>query len=423
MKTELIFTGTELLLGHVLNTHGQYLGIKLSELGIEVLYHTAVGDDWDRLRGVVRQALERSELIIVTGGLGPTTDDLTVEAVADVLGIKVVLDRKTLDSLYALYRNGGRAMPESNIKQAYFPEGAVILPNTRGTAPGALVEKQGKIIVLLPGPPFELTAMFENSVIPYLNRRMSGRQVMRYKVLKLTGISESAVQDRIKDLGGRGNPCIAYVARLGEIQVRVAASAGSPEAAEKILGDLFEKVCSRLEEFAFGYDDDLLEEVLGKLLKESRLTIGVAESCTGGLIGSKLTDVPGSSEYFKGGLIAYSNEVKTKVLGVPPQTIEKYGAVSRETAIAMAEGVRKLTGSDLGLAVTGIAGPGGYTEKKPVGLVYVSLSTEEGSECLEYRFPGKRAGVRHGAANAAMNMARRYLLANKSGRKTGESGS
>lgn len=411
MKAELIFTGSELLLGHVLNSHAQYLGMRLSEIGIEVTLHITVGDNWERLGQVLRQSLERSNLILTTGGLGPTTDDLTKETVAGVLGLPMVLDEKSLAGMKEFFIRRGVAMPESISKQAYFPEGAVILPNTRGTAPGALIEKGDKIIVMLPGPPNELAAMFEGSLAPVLSRKVGMGTVTRYKVFKLTGISESAVQDRIKDLGGQGNPGIAYVAKPGEVQVRIEAHAGGPEQAEKMVAELSEKVRRRLVGYIFGYDEEVLEDVLGKLLLETGLSIAVAESCTGGLIAARLTDIPGSSGYLKGGVVAYSNEMKNKILGVPSNTIDRYGAVSKQTAVAMAEGVRELAGSNLGLAVTGIAGPGGGSPAKPRGLVYISLAADDGTCCREYRFPGERPAVRQGTVNAGLNMVRHYLLA------------
>jgi len=410
MKAELIFTGSELLLGHMLNSHSQYLGMRLSEIGIEVILHTTVGDDWGRLGQVLRQAMERSDLIITTGGLGPTTDDLTKKTVANVLNLPMALDEKALAAIRGFFNNRGLVMPESNKKQACFPASAVILPNSRGTAPGALIERENKIIAMLPGPPGELTAMFEESLAPFLFKKIRGGTVTRYKVFKLTGISESAVYDRVKDLGGQGNPGIAYVAKPGEVQVRIMAWASS-EQAEKMVADLSEKVRRRLVGYIFGYDEEVLEDVVGKLLLEKGLSIAVAESCTGGLITARLTDIPGSSGYLKGGVVAYSNEVKNEVLAVPPDVLGQYGAVSKQTAVAMAEGVKKLTGSNLGLAVTGIAGPGGGSAAKPVGLVYISLAADDGTCCREYRFPGERPAVRQGTANAALNMVRHYLLA------------
>ncbi|NPV72212.1 MAG: competence/damage-inducible protein A [Pelotomaculum sp.] len=410
MKAELIFTGTELLLGHILNSHAQYLGMQLSGMGIEVVLHTTVGDDRERMSRAFREAIERSDLIIITGGLGPTTDDLTMETVASVLGLPLVLDERSLAAIEEVYQRRGLALTEGAKKQAYFPEGAAVLPNTRGTAPGALIEKDGKIILILPGPPHELTAMFENSALPFLSEKAGKGAVMRYKVFKLTGITESMVQEKLKDLGGQGNPEIAYMAKPGEIQVRIQARAGNSELAQKMVDELADKIRPRLEEYIFGCGEETLEGVVGKLLLEKRLSLSVAESCTGGLIAARLTDIPGSSEYFKGGVVAYSNEMKKEILGVPQDILEQHGAVSRETAVAMAEGMRRMAGSDLSIGVTGIAGPGGGTEKKPRGLVYISLSYAGGAVCHEYLFPGERPSVRQFTANTAMNILRRYLL-------------
>lgn len=406
----MIFTGSELLLGHILNTHAQYLGMRLAGMGIEVILHTTVGDNWERMEQVLRQSLERSDLIITTGGLGPTTDDLTKETLAEVLGLPMVLDQKSLIQLKELFRRRGMEMPESMTKQAYFPEGAVVLPNRQGTAPGALIEKSDKIIIMLPGPPSELMDMFEEFVVPFLSSKVKGKAFIKYRVFKLTGISESAVQEQVKDLGGQGNPGIAYMVKPGEIQVRISAYAGSAEKAEKMVVELAEKVRSRLEDYIFGCDEEVLEEEVGKLLTAAGLSIGVAESCTGGLITARLTDIPGSSAYLKGGVVAYSNEIKNKSLGVPCDILERYGAVSKQTAVAMADGVRKTIGSHLGLAATGIAGPGGGSPGKPRGLVYISLSDGDDIFCREYRFPGDRLAVRQGAVNAALNIVKHYLL-------------
>jgi len=409
LKAELIFTGSELIQGRVLNSNAQYLGRRLSEINIEVTLHITVGDNFEKLGQVVRQALERADLIIITGGLGPTTDDLTKETVAQVLGIPMVLDEKSLAGIREFFQHRGMPMPESNSKQAYFPQGATILPNTRGTAPGVLIEKGNKIIALLPGPPHELTAMFENSLVPLLSKRAGAGAVTRSKTVKVTGISESSVQDLIKDLGGQGNPGITYLARPGQVQVRVTARAPSADQAEKMVKELSEKVRYRLEEYVFSCDGEAIEYVVGKQLLKTGISLAVAESCTGGLITARLTDVPGSSGYFMGGVVAYSNEVKKLLLGVAPEIIDRYGAVSKQTAVAMAEGVRNLIRSSLGLAVTGIAGPDGGTPAKPRGLVYISLASIEGTSCREFRFPGDRLAVRLGTVNAALNMVKYYL--------------
>ncbi len=413
MRAELIFTGSEILMGHILNSHSQYLGKRLSEIGIDVAYHITVGDDRKRIEQVIRQAIDRCDLIITTGGLGPTTDDLTSEALASVLGVPMVLDQLSMDKIKDTFEKRGMKLTHSVSKEACLPDGSVVLANTRGTAPGALIEKDSKIIVMLPGPPNELTEMFETSVVPYLKKKAVSGAVTRYKVYKLTGISESAVQDLLADLGGQGNPGIAYVAKPGEMQVRISAYAGSSEKAEKMLSSFSDKVRCRLEENLIGCDQEVLEEVVGKLMIEKGLTIGLAESCTGGLIAAKLTDIPGSSRYFRGGIVSYSNEMKIKSLGVSALTIEQYSEYSEETAVAMAEGIRILAGTDLGLATTGIAGPGEITAAAPVGMVYIALATPQGTLCNKYRFPGSRMSVRQGALNAGLNMVRRYLLARK----------
>ncbi len=410
MKAELIFTGTELLLGHILNTHAQYLGAKLSGMGIEVDFNTTVGDNRETMISILRQALDRSSLIIITGGLGPTTDDITAEVVAEVFRLPLILDQGALKEIKRIFQSRGVKMPESNIKQAYFPRGSIILPNNVGTAPGAILEINNKIIMMLPGPPHELTHMFEDSVTPYRAGKIGGSELIRYKVFKLTGISESAVQDLLKDLGGQGNPGIAYMAKPGEIQVRVSARGDDSGQADALLADFAGRVRSRIEKYIFACDEAVLEELVGKLLLERGLSIGVAESCTGGLIAARLTDIPGSSAYFKGGVVSYSNEMKNQVLGVDMEILNKFGAVSRETAGAMAAGVRESTGADLGLAVTGIAGPGGGTAAKPRGLVYIALAADGVSICREHHFPGIRMAVRQGTVNASLNMVRQYLL-------------
>lgn len=409
MKAELIFTGSELTQGRIMNSHAQYLGRWLSELNFEVALHITVGDHFERLEQVVRQALERSDLILITGGLGPTTDDLTKDTVAHVLGLPMILDEKSLDGIRNFFNQRGMTMPESNIRQAYIPQGATILPNNRGTAPGVLIEKGNKIIALLPGPPHELTAMFEGTLVPILSQKAGSGTVTRFKVIKVTGISESAVQDLIKDLGGQGNPGITYLASPGQVQVRITAQATNTDQAEKMVEELSEKVSCRFKDYIFSYGDENVESIVGKQLLDKGMSISVAESCTSGLIAARLTDVPGSSAYFIGGVAAYSNEVKKAILGVAPEVIDLHGAVSKETAVAMAEGVRNLIHTSLGLAVTGIAGPDGDTPTKPIGLVYIALASAGGTSYRKFHFPGNRLAVRMGTVNAALNMVRSFL--------------
>jgi nicotinamide-nucleotide amidase len=409
MKAELIFTGTEVLLGHIINTHAQYLGVKLSGMGIEILLNTTVGDSRELMTSVFSQALERSDLIIITGGLGPTTDDLTAEVVANVLRVPLIPDRESLKAIKDIFLSRGMDMPQSNVKQTYFPQGSIILPNRNGTAPGALIERNNKTIILLPGPPHELKPMFEDSVVPFLSGKACGSEVVKYRIFKLTGISESAVQDLLKDLEGQGNPGIAYMAKPAEIQVRISARAADDRQAEGLLEEFSGKIRPLLDKYIFALDEDILEEQVGKLLLEKGLTLGTAESCTGGMIASRLTDIPGSSDYFKGGIVSYTNEVKNKVLGVSQEILNTFGAVSRETAEAMALGAREKINADLGLSVTGVAGPGGGTAEKPRGLVYIALAAADKVICREHHFAGSRAAVRQGTVNSSLNLLRQHL--------------
>lgn len=412
MQAQIIFTGNELLMGEVLNTHAQYLGRELAALGIEVLLYTSVGDNKALLGTVLQNAWESSDLLIITGGLGPTTDDITKETVADFLQLDLVPDEPTLQGLENYFARRGIAMVESMKKQALVPLGAQVLPNPAGTAPGLLIEKDDKIVVLLPGPPRELRAVFASALKERLKKLAGKGTVMHSQVYKLTGLGESQVQDRLGDIDGRGNPVISYVAMPGEVHVRVSARAACRKAAKDMVDALARRVEKRLAKYIFSRGDEELKEIVGALLANRGMTVSLAESCTGGHIMKLLTDVAGSSRYLVGGVVAYSNEIKTNLLSVPRETIDRYGAVSEQTARLMAEGVRRVVGSTLGIGVTGIAGPDGGTPEKPVGLVYIALADQEKTVCRGHCFPGQREGVRAGAANAALHMLRQYLTSN-----------
>lgn len=408
MQAEMIFTGTELLVGEVLNSHAQYLGRRLTEMGIEVIQHTTVGDYWGRMGLVLLQALDRADLIFITGGLGPTIDDLTKETVAEVLELDMKLDEISLGAIKSYFASRGTEMPANNTKQAYFPEGARILPNTRGTAPGAIMEVGKKAIIILPGPPWELETMFEASVVSYLNSLPHRGVLSTSKTFKLTGIGESTVQELIVDLCGKSNPEIAFLVQPGMVEVRITGQGETLEDASALVQNLSDQVRRRLFQYIFAEDDEKIEQVVGQLLIDTGLTIGVAESYTGGLIEARLSEIPGASRYLVGGIVAYNNRVKEKILGVPGEILAQFGAVSRQTAIAMAEGVRRELGSSIGLAVTGVAGPLS-SEGKPVGLVYIGLSSPTGICFREYRFPGERKAIRNGTVNAALKMAKHFL--------------
>lgn len=415
---EVISVGTELLLGQILNTHGQYLGRQLASLGLDLYYQTSVGDNRARIIQAFARAWERSDVVILTGGVGPTDDDLTKEAVAGFFGLDLVEDAASRRSIEEFFTHRGRQMTPNNLKQALMPRGAKPLPNPNGTAPGVLLETGGKAAVILPGPPAELVPMFTEHVRPYLAERWGGgRSVIVSRVLRLCGIGESDAETRVKDILARqDNPTIAPLASGGEVTFRLTAKAPSPGEAETLLAGAEAEMRRRLGDFIYGLDDQSLSDVVGDQMTRAGLTIALAESCTGGLIGHQLTQRPGSSGYFRLGVTAYANEAKAVVLGVPRQTLEHHGAVSEETALAMAQGVRRVAGTDLAVATTGIAGPGGGTPEKPVGLVYGALLWPGGEDIRRWEFIGGRRHIRERAAFAALTMLWSHL---KGVRRTG----
>ena len=410
MKAEIIATGTELLLGQTLNTSAHYLTGKLSGLGIEVDYHITVVDNAERIEVSLRQALGRSELVVTTGGLGPTVDDITKELVAKVLGLEMELDQASLKHVEDFFALRKAAMPESNRKQAYFPKGAMILPNPVGTAPGAIITKDGKTVVILPGPPFEMQPMFENHVQRELEKIVGpDAERMNVRVLKIFGMGESAIEEVIADLMNKPNPTMALLAKRAEMHVRLVARSGDAKEARQILDRAEVEIRSRLGDKVFGRDEESMIGIVGKTLRERGLTVATAESCTGGLVGAALTQEPGSSDFYLGGVVSYDNAVKEKMLGVGQQSLEEKGAVSPEVAKEMAAGARARLGTDLALATTGIAGPDGGSDAKPVGLVYIGLATPQGIEAKKFQFYGGRDSVRALTVQAALNWLRLYL--------------
>lgn len=410
MDAEIIGVGSELLLGQISNTDAQYISQKLSQLGINVFYHTVVGDNKNRLKEALEIASRRADLIFTTGGLGPTMDDLTKETIADFLGLNMFLHEESIEAIKGYFAKRGRTMSQNNNKQACFPEGAKIMPNNHGTAPGAIVENKGKVFIILPGPPGELQPMFEDYVIPYLERK--SKEQITSRVLKVYGMGESVMEEKIKDLIiNQSNPTIAPLAGSSELTIRITAKTARGEDPYKLIQPLEEKVRQRLGDLVYGVDDDTLESVVLRLLVESKKTIATAESCTGGLIAKRITSIPGASQAFIEGVVSYSNQSKIERLGVSEATLAKYGAVSPETAEEMVRGILETTGADLGVAVTGIAGPGGGTANKPVGLVYIGIGDKEGHFTVNsYNFLGGRKKVQEMAASMALDSIRRRLL-------------
>lgn len=412
MNAEIIAVGSELLTPHRLDTNSLYLTEKLNALGIEVRLKTVVGDDPKRLAEVFRAALGRSRLIILTGGLGPTEDDVNRDVVAEVLGRPLRGVAEIRRQIEARFRRFGRTMSKNNARQALVPEGAEWLENKMGTAPGLWIEQDGIIVVLLPGPPPELEAMFEATCLPRLTSsrwRPPGRQI-HTRIYKVVGLAESEVDQRIASIYKEyRNPATTVLATPGAIEVHLRARASSKEEAEALLSELGDKIELALGDHVFSSQGESLEEVVGMYLVMRQKTLAVAESCTGGLVSERLTQIPGSSDFFLGGAVCYSNELKTKIAGVPASLIEESGAVSKPVAQALAEGIRKRTGASIGVGITGIAGPGGGTPEKPVGLVFIALADERGTQVRQFRFPGDRERVRLWASQAALEMIRRRV--------------
>lgn len=405
MKAEIITTGTELLLGEILNTNVQYLSRRLNSMGFDVLYHTTVGDNPERMQAVLEKAMERADIIITSGGLGPTRGDITKEMVMQVCHTESYLDLDTWGRIDAYFAKKGVCRPANNDKQAYVPLGAEILQNDVGTAPGLWLEYQDKLFILLPGPPSELTDVCEKQLWPRLLRRFADHGVILSRTLHLRGLGESLAAEKLDALiMAQSNPTIALYARYGEILARLTAKAAGEVQAKVMLDTCEQQVRQYVDEYIYGVDDATLAACLGQELLKQGKTIAFAESCSGGLASSLVTDVPGSSEYLLGSVVTYTNMAKNKLINVQQDTLSRYGAVSRETACEMAAGVRRLLGSDLGVSITGNAGPSA-SEGKPVGLVYIAVATEDVVYCQEHRFASTRTENKLRIALAAISMA------------------
>lgn len=409
MNAELIAVGTEILLGDIVNTDAQVISQGLSELGINVFYQTVVGDNPARLRHVIETARDRADIIITTGGLGPTLDDLTKETLATVFGRKMALHQPSLDRIKGFFQTIGREMTPNNEKQAWLPEGCTVFVNEWGTAPGCAFEAYGKHVIMLPGPPRECEPMWKQCAMPYLYPFAGGCIVSRN--VRVFGLGESNMETILHDMMETStNPTIAPYAKTSECFARVTAKAETPEECEKLLEPVVEKICGLLGDDVYGVDVDSLEQVVGDGLRARGMTLSVAESCTGGLLSKRITDVPGCSDYYLGGVCSYANEVKMKVLGVKKETLDTVGAVSPEVAEQMAEGVAKALGADVGVGITGIAGPGGGTEEKPVGLVYISVWCKGQHYTRKMKSTNGRDRVRMQAASTALDLIRRNIF-------------
>ncbi|MEI3478975.1 MAG: competence/damage-inducible protein A [Bilophila sp.] len=410
MNAEIISVGTELLLGHTINTDAAFVARELSAIGVNLLYACTVGDNAGRLRAALEEALGRSDVVITTGGLGPTDDDLTKETIAAVAGVPLALHEDSLRRLEEYFR-GRPPMGENQRKQAMLPEGCTPFPNDIGTAPGCGVRTAaGKIIIMLPGPPSELVPMLQRYVVPFLSG--AAHAVIHSSMIRTFGLGEGSGALKIADSTDAANPTAATYAKENEMFVRVTARAESEEEAEALCRPVVEEICRRYGDVVYGVDVENLESVVVALLRERGLRLATAESCTGGLVAKRITDVPGASDVFGTGFVTYANDAKTRLLGVAASLLEAHGAVSEPVARAMAEGARKASGSDLGIGITGVAGPGGGTPEKPVGLIYIALSAGDETFVRRMTPPGRihgRGWLRERAASTALDMVRRYL--------------
>ncbi len=410
MKAEILSVGTELLLGDILNTNVQYIAKELAVLGIDVYYQTVVGDNNERLKGAYKLALERADIVITTGGLGPTKDDLTKEIATQFFNKKLVLHEKSLEEINKFFMAINRPISENNKKQAYFPEGCIILKNNNGTAPGCIIEDNNKIAILLPGPPKEMIPMFNEEVTPYLKKYTKCTLVS--KVLRITGIGESNVDSLVGHIIDREkNPTVAPYAKDNEVILRLTAKAEKEEEAYNLIKPVEEEIRSILGDInIYAVGEKTIEDVVSEMLIKKLMSIATAESCTGGLLSGRLINYPGISKVFLEGAVTYSNEAKVKRLGVKEETLRNYGAVSRECAAEMAEGIARAAGTNIGISTTGIAGPDGGTAEKPVGLVYVGIYINGKVKTLKLNLTGNRQKVRDRAVAIVLDSLRRELL-------------
>jgi len=410
LTAEIIAIGSELLAPDRTDTNSLWLTEQLNRMGIEVKLKTIVGDDDARLEETIKDATRRSKVVITTGGLGPTEDDITRKITARALGKRLLLDEEVLEGIRKRFQAFGVAMPERNSRQAMVIEDAVVLPNPNGTAPGMFIDHNGTAIVLLPGPPRENRPMFENHVASRLSGRAGVLRVVR-RMLRVAGLGESAVDEKIAPIYTQyDNPQTTILFNQSEIEIHLTARGRTESEAEALLDRLSAQIEERLGNAVFSFAGETMEQVVGLKLVVGGYTVAVAESCTGGLVAQRLTEVPGSSKYFIEGVVAYANEAKTRELGVEPMLLLEHGAVSAPVAEAMAEGIRRKAQTDFGLSVTGIAGPGGGSEEKPVGLVYIALAAEAGTEHRKLTLPGDRQLIRWRASQAALDLLRRRLI-------------
>ena len=410
MVVELISVGTEILLGNIVNTNAAYLAEKCAALGLSCYYQDVVGDNEERLYETIQTALSRADILLLSGGLGPTQDDLTKEVAARVMGKSLYLHEESKAAIQAFFEKRGLEITDNNWKQAMMPEGCIVVDNPNGTAPGVIMAENGKHVILMPGPPNEMIPMFETSIMPYLGKLQSG--VIFSQTVKICGVGESKVETMVKDLiEGQTNPTIATYAKTGEVHLRVTAIAEGEKEARKLVKPIVKDLKGRFGSHIYTTDDEVtLEKAIVDLLLANKLTISTVESCTGGLLAARLINVPGVSEVFKLGYITYSNKAKRRLLGIKKNTLLKHGAVSKEIAKEMVKGAALVSKADVTVSVTGIAGPDGGSEEKPVGLVYIGCNVCGRITVKEYHFSGDRSKIRDNTVSAALSLMRECIL-------------
>ncbi|CEO07263.1 competence/damage-inducible protein A [Paraclostridium sordellii] len=409
MKAEIITVGTEILLGDIVNTNSQFLAKELASLGLDVYYQSTVGDNESRLMDTLNESLDRSDIIITTGGLGPTNDDITKEVAAKCFNQELVFYNDIWKDIKQYFEKIGVEPTENNKKQAYFPKDCIILNNSNGTAPGAILKKENKMIIVLPGPPKEMIPMFNNELKKHLENLTDYKLISR--TLRFFGIGESELEDKLSDIiNNQTNPTIAPYAKEGEVTLRITAKSYTKDDADNLIDEVENKIKTLVGKYLYSYGETTLEETVAKLLVEKNLTMAVSESCTGGMVSSTLIDYPGISQVFMEGCVTYSNEAKMSRLGVKKETLDNFGAVSTETAIEMAKGVAMNLKTNVGLSTTGIAGPGGGTTEKPVGLVYIGLYINGKTKVKKLNLAGSREKIRVKATKEALNFLRLELL-------------
>lgn len=409
MKTAILSVGTEILFGQIVNTNTVYLSQQMNMLGFDVMYHYTVGDNPKRVEEMIDLAFQDCDLILTTGGLGPTQDDLTKEVACKALDDTLVMMDDVLEEITKYFKTLGREMTENNKKQAIMPSRATVFHNDAGTAPGFALEKDGKYIICMPGPPREMKRMFQKSVVPFLQSMIDG--ALYYRQIRFFGIGESMLETQLLDLiDNQTDPTLATYAKEGECSLRIASKRATEEEAEYAVDEMLEKVKERVGHYIYSCDDEELAQVVADRLMEQGLTMSSAESCTGGMFASTMTDIPGISQCFDRGLVTYSNQAKMEELGVSAETLEKFGAVSEETALEMVEGLKRVSGSDVCISVTGIAGPGGGSEEKPVGLVYIGFSYGDKNICKKIQMRNvNRSWNRHYTLLCMLNVIYRNI--------------